>query len=192
MLENEDILIKKCIEWDRIAQNKLYELYSSKMFAVSFRYARNREEAEDILQEGFLKVFENISKFRKEGSLEGWIRKIIFNTAIQKFRQRKPVENTISIDTNYVDLPQHSNNDVYSQIGTKELIKMIQNLPPRYQMVFNLYVFEGLKHREIAEALGVTEGTSKSNLSDARTILQREINKTLIHTAQTAGDNGRK
>jgi RNA polymerase sigma factor (sigma-70 family) len=190
--ENEDILIQKCIEWDQIAQKKLYELYSSKMFAVCFRYSRNREEAEDILQEGFMKVFENIDKFRKEGSLEGWIRKIIFNTAIQKFRQRKPVENTVSIDNIQVNLPQHSSNDVMSQIGTKELIKMIQNLPPRYQMVFNLYVFEGLKHREIAEMLGVTEGTSKSNLSDARAILQREINKTLTHTAQTAGDNGRK
>jgi len=158
------------------------------MFAVCFRYARNREEAEDILHEGFMKVFENINKFRKEGSLEGWIRKIMYNTAILKFRQRKAVENTVSIESAQVNLSQHSTNDILSQIGTKELIKMIQNLPPRYQMVFNLYVFEGLKHREIAEQLGVTEGTSKSNLSDARAILQREINKTLSHSAISTGE----
>ena len=188
MQENEDILIKKCIEWDGVAQNRLYELFASKMFAVCNRYARSREEAEDILHEGFMKVFENIDKFRKEGSLEGWIRKIMYNSAIQKFRQRKLVENTVSIDNGHVNLLQHSSNDALSQIGTKELLTMIQNLPPRYQMVFNLYVFEGLKHREIAEKLGVTEGTSKSNLSDARTILQREINKTLTHTAHASGE----
>ena len=188
MQESENILITKCIEWDRSAQNRLYELYVSKMFAVCFRYARNREEAEDILHEGFMKVFENIDKFRKEGSLEGWIRKIMYNTAIYKFRQRKPVENTLSIDSNQVNLTFHSSNDTLSQIGTKELIQLIQNLPPRYQMVFNLYVFEGLKHREIAEKLGVTEGTSKSNLSDARAILQKEINKTITEPAQASGE----
>ncbi len=187
MEENEDILIKKCIEWDRSAQNKLYELFSSKMFAVCYRYARSREEAEDILLEGFMKVFENISKFRQEGSLEGWIRKIMYHTAIYKFRQRKLVENTVSIDSGFVNLSNHSSNDIFSQIGTKELVKMIQNLPPRYQMVFNLYVFEGLKHKEIAEKLGVTEGTSKSNLSDARAILQKEINNNQIPIAKAVG-----
>jgi RNA polymerase sigma-70 factor (ECF subfamily) len=156
------------------------------MFAVCLRYSRNREEAEDILHEGFLKVFENIGKFRKEGSLEGWIRKIMYNTAIQKFRQRKETENTVNIDDNHNNISHYSTNDVLSQLEAKELIKMIQKLPPRYQLVFNLYVFEGLKHKEIAEKLGVTEGTSKSNLSDARTILQKEINKTLTHTASSS------
>lgn len=187
MHDSEHILIQKCIEWDSNAQSKLYQLFASKMFAVCFRYSRNREEAEDILHEGFMKVFENIGKFRKEGSLEGWIRKIMYNTAIHKFRQRKETENTISIDSNQINLAQHSSNDVLSQMGTKELIAMIQNLPPRYQIVFNLYVFEGLKHREIAEQLGITEGTSKSNLSDARTILQREINKSLSYSTLASG-----
>ena len=94
----------------------------------------------------------------------------------------------MSIDSGIANISNHSSNDTLSQIGTKELLKMIQNLPPRYQMVFNLYVFEGLKHKEIAEKLGVTEGTSKSNLSDARSILQREINKTNTHSAQAAGE----
>ena len=162
------------------------------MFAVCLRYAQNREEAEDILHEGFMKVFENIDKFRKEGSLEGWIRKIIYNTAIQKYRQRKLDNQTIRMEDYHTNNINHSSNDILSQIGVKELLLMIQKLPPKYKMVFNLYVFEGLKHREIADKLGVTEGTSKSNLSDARTILQREINKTLKHTAQaTREDNGR-
>ena len=192
MIESEDILIKKCIEWDSTAQNRLYDKFASKMLAVCFRYSRNKEEAEDILHEGFMKVFENIHKFRSEGSLEGWIRKIMYHTAIQKFRSRKEVENTISIDHNHLNLSHHSSSDILSQIGVKELIQLIQNLPPKYQIVFNLYVFEGLKHREIAEKLGVTEGTSKSNLSDARAILQREINKTLKTPMAASLENGRK
>ena len=178
-LKNEDILIKKCIEWDATAQRELYTLYSNKMFAVCFRYAQNREEAEDILQEGFIKVFENISKFRKEGSLEGWIRRIMFTTAIQKFRQQKSFQNTISLDNPEIHDLHPSVDDVLSQIETKELMNLIHALPPRYKLVFNLYVIEGLKHREIAAQLGITEGTSKSNLSDARAILQREINAML-------------
>jgi RNA polymerase sigma-70 factor (ECF subfamily) len=191
VFESEDILIQKCIEWNTSAQNKLYEMYSSKMLALCFRYSRNREEAEDTMHEGFMKVFENIHKFRKEGSLEGWIRKIMYNTAIYKFRQRKDTENTVSIDTSYLNLSNHSSEETLSNIGAKELIKLIQNLPPRYQMVFNLYVFEGLKHREIAEHLGITEGTSKSNLSDARAILQREVNKTKKIPGIVTQENGR-
>jgi RNA polymerase sigma factor (sigma-70 family) len=149
------------------------------MFAVCFRYAKSREEAEDVLQEGFVKVFENIGKFRKEGSLEGWIRKIMYHTAIQKFRERKEVDNAISLDGTNLILTQQSSDDILSNIQVKELLKLIQELPTRYQLVFNLYVFEGLKHREIAEQLGISEGTSKSNLSDARSILQKKIQNTL-------------
>jgi RNA polymerase sigma factor (sigma-70 family) len=177
--ESEDILIEKCIKWDQSAQSKLYKVYAAKMFAVCFRYAKSREEAEDILQEGFVKVFENLGKFRKEGSLEGWIRRIMYHTAIQKFRDRKETENAISLDDTNYHITQQSSDDILSSIQAKELMKLIQELPTRYQMVFNLYVFEGLKHREIAEQLGVTEGTSKSNLSDARAILQKKIQKTL-------------
>lgn len=191
MLESEDILIQKCIEWNASAQNRLYEIYASRMLALCFRYSRNREEAEDTLHEGFMKVFENIQKFRKEGSLEGWIRKIMYNTAIYKYRQRKDTENTISMDSNSLNLSNQSSEETLSKLGTKELLKLIQNLPPRYQMVFNLYVFEGLKHREIAEHLGITEGTSKSNLSDARTILQREVNKSVKIPGTASLENGR-
>lgn len=178
---NEDILIAKCIEWDRNAQNTLYKLFASTMMGVCYRYSKTREDAEDTLQEGFMKVFENLHQFRKKGSLEGWIRKIMVNTAIQKFQKQKPEKETMMRMDNYdTSFTIQSTEEIISNIGAKELIHLIQKLPPVYQMVFNLYVFEGLKHREIAEQLGVTVGTSKSNLSDARSILQREVNKNLI------------
>ena len=190
LVESEDILLKKCIDWDSSAQERLYQLYASKMFALCCRYSNSREEAEDILHEGFMKVFENLSKFRREGSLEGWIRRIMYNTAIQKFRQRKMDGQMVSIENVNEGSLNHFSDDIVGQLSAKELMGMIQKLPPRYQMVFNLYVFEGLKHREIAEKMGITEGTSKSNLSDARTILQREINKTLTHTVHAVRENG--
>jgi len=156
----------------------LYKQFASKMFSVCFRYARNREEAEDILQEGFMKVFEKLHTFKKEGSLEGWIRRIMVNTAIQKYRENKPSEGVImNLESYPENVSNPSAEDAISRMEAKELIQMIQKLTPAYQMVFNLYVFEGLKHREIAERLGISEGTSKSNLADARTILKREINK---------------
>ena len=176
--DNEDELIKKCVEWDQRAQNMLYKRFAAKMFSVCFRYSRNREEAEDILQEGFMKVFEKIHTFKSEGSLEGWIRRIMVNTAIQKYREKKSSAGLIvSIETYPENMNLTSSDDAISKMGANELIQMIQKLTPAYQMVFNLYVFEGLKHREIAERLGISEGTSKSNLADARTMLKKEINK---------------
>jgi RNA polymerase sigma factor (sigma-70 family) len=176
--DQEDELIKKCVEWDQRAQNMLYKRFASKMFSVCFRYARNREEAEDILQEGFMKVFDKIHTFKNEGSLEGWIRRIMVNTAIQKYREKKSKAGLIiSLESFPENLNHASTDDAISKMGANELIQMIQKLTPSYQMVFNLYVFEGLKHREIAERLGISEGTSKSNLADARTILKKEINK---------------
>lgn len=178
-VQNEDILIKGCIEWDRNAQNRLYKLFCSKMLGVCYRYSKSRQEAEDTLQEGFMKVFENIKFFKKEGSLEGWIRRIMVNTAIEKFRKGANKFFTESLENHESSLNHYSSDDTMSQLGAKELIHLIQKLPPKYQMVFNLYVFEGLKHKEIAEQLGISEGTSKSNLSDARAILQRSVNKTM-------------
>jgi RNA polymerase sigma-70 factor (ECF subfamily) len=176
---HEDALIRKCVEWDRNAQNALYKMFASRMFTVCLRYSSSREEAEDILQEGFMKVFENIKNFRREGSLEGWIRKIMMNEALQKFRSSKHENFSVSISDNENYLPHYSDETILSRIGIKELMSMIQNLSPAYRMVFNLYVFEGMKHREIAEQLGISEGTSKSNLADARSILQKAVNNSL-------------
>jgi RNA polymerase sigma-70 factor (ECF subfamily) len=144
------------------------------MLTVCLRYSENREEAEEILQEGFLKVFEAVSKFRFEGSFEGWIRKIMVNSALLKLRCRYRLHAVVDIETTAIE--DHYSGDIISQLSQKELLLMVQRLTPAYRAVFNLFVFEGLKHREIAELLGISEGTSKSNLSDARNVLQRMIN----------------
>jgi RNA polymerase sigma-70 factor (ECF subfamily) len=143
------------------------------MMIVCLRYARNLEEAEEILQDGFLRVFRFLYQFKNEGSLEGWIRKIMVNCALHKLKNQhlRPI---VAFDG---ELHNPSiDNDIIEKISSKELLIMIQTLSPAYRMVFNLYYFEGLKHREIAKLLDITEGTSKSNLAQARRILQNLIN----------------
>jgi RNA polymerase sigma factor (sigma-70 family) len=171
-------LIQECIKGNRQSQNLLYSCFASKMFGVCLRYCRNREEAEEILQEGFMKVFENIHQFKFQGSFEGWVRKIMVNCALQKYRSKPQLRIVSEIENS--NLEYKGSEDILSRLGTKELLKMVQQLPPGYRMVFNLYVFEGMKHREIAKLLGISEGTSKSNLSDARQILQKAISNSLL------------
>ena len=175
--EREDNLIRRCIEWDRQAQNALYKKYCAKMFTVCFQYSKSREEAEDTFHEGFMKVFENLKHFANAGSLEGWIRRIMVNTAIEKYRKNSRLFLVVNIDDNKEFLNHYSTDDILSQIEADDLMRLIQNLPPVYKMVFNLFVFEGLKHKEIAAQLGITEGTSKSNLYEAKAILQKQINQ---------------
>lgn len=171
-MEHTALLIEGCIRGDRQSQSQLYNLLADKMFIACLRYAKNREEAEEILQEGFMKVFECIHQYKNAGSFEGWVRKIMINCALQRYR-RKKLHAVVTIDTSAIE--NIGDEDIIAQIGTKELLNMIQRLSPGYRMVFNLYVFEGMKHREIAELLNISEGTSKSNLSDARAILQKAV-----------------
>jgi RNA polymerase sigma-70 factor (ECF subfamily) len=182
LVEQTEGLIRGCIKGERFSQNRLYALYAPKMLVVCIRYSRNREEAEETLQEGFIKVFEFIHQYKSIGSFEGWIRKIMVNCALQKYRGKSHLHPVINIET--TDTDQLVSENILSQLDTKELLKMIQQLPPAYRMVFNLFVFEGFKHREIAELLGISEGTSKSNLSDARAILQKAVNKSLAVVKQ--------
>ena len=189
--EREDNLIKRCIEWDRQAQNALYKKYCAKMFTVCFQYSKNREEAEDTFHEGFMKVFENLKHFTNAGSLEGWIRRIMVNTAIEKYRKNSRLFVVVNIDDNEEFLNHYSTDDILSQMEADDLMRLIQNLPPVYKMVFNLYVFEGLKHKEIAEQLGISEGTSKSNLYEAKAILQKQINQNNGVLEITGRQNGR-
>ncbi len=172
-IPNLEQLINGCLRANRTAQHHLYALLAPKMFVVCQRYSLNREDAEDGLQEGFIKVFENIHQFRNEGPFEGWVRKIMVNCSLQKLRNR-PILYAIP-HTNVEDLDFVMDENITSAIHVKDLIKFIQMLPPACKMVFNLYVFEGLKHKEIADLLGISDGTSKSNLSDARKILQKMI-----------------
>lgn len=154
------------------AQEKLYGMFAPKMFGVCLRYSKDNTEAEDNLQEGFIKVFSNIKHFRHEGSFEGWMRRIMVNVSLEKFRKQNlmhPVD-----DVSIYESQQVSNN-ILDEISAQELLGIIQELPPRYRMVFNLYVFEGLNHKEISKEMKISEGTSKSNLARARDILKRKV-----------------
>jgi RNA polymerase sigma factor (sigma-70 family) len=170
-------LILACIKGDRHSQNQLYELFEGRMFGLCMRYAKNKEEAEDIMQEGFIQVFRSMNKFKFEGSFDGWVRRIMVNCALQQYRATSKIHAIVSLETSYTE--QVSNEEIISRIQTKELLKMIQQLSPAYRMIFNLHVFEGMKHREIAVALGISEGTSKSNFFDAKQILQKTVTKSL-------------
>ena len=172
-MESLEKIIHGCKKSERQAQNNLYEQLAPTMIVVCLRYSRSREEAEEVLQEGFLQVFKSIGQFRGHGSFEGWVRKIMVNCALQKLRTKNPLSLVIPIEKAGAD-PTDIDYTL-PNLNAKELIKMIQNLPPMYRAVFNLYVFEGMKHKEIAELLNISEGTSKSNLSDARQALQKAV-----------------
>ena len=148
------------------------------MFTVCLRYANGREEAKDLLQEGFIKAFDSLHQFKFEGSFEGWMKKVMVNNALQKIRSRSPLHAIVPID-DVEHAEAVSQQEVLSHLGTKELLQMIQELPTIYRLVFNLYVFEGMKHKEISKILGISEGTSKSNLHDARAILQKKLREGL-------------
>jgi RNA polymerase sigma-70 factor (ECF subfamily) len=175
LLEQTKKLIQSCIEGDRSSQSRLYEQFAPKMFGVCMRYSRNREEAEDILQDGFMQVFKSLHSFKFDGSFDGWIRRIMVYSAIASYRSKSKMQVVINNVENLPGIDVIDNEDVISNLGKKELLKLVQALPPMYRLVFNLYVFEGLKHREIAKQLGVSEGTSKSNFHDAKVILQRAV-----------------
>ncbi len=128
--EAEDALIKGCIDMDRRAQTSLYNLYCAKMFAVCFKYSSSREEAEDTFHEGFMKVFQKIHTFKKEGSLEGWIRVIMVNTALEKYRKNKRMVVLVSIDENYIERDSNSSDDIFSKFEADELLLLIHKLPP--------------------------------------------------------------
>lgn len=146
------------------------------MFGVCLRYAGNSEEAEDILQEGFIKVFKKLGSFRGEGSFEGWIRRIFVNTAIEHFR-RKTYQLTIT--EQHENSVEGKNISVLDNLAEKDIMKLIQELSPGYRTVFNLYVVEGFTHKEIGDMLNISEGTSKSQLSRAKVVLQEMVKKFL-------------
>src|SRR5215203_1166384 len=153
-------------------QRELYQRFAPKMYGVCLRYAGNAEEAEDILQEGFIKVFNKIGSFRSEGSFEGWIRRIFVNTAIEQFRRKTYMQPITEREENSVEATYLS---VLDNLAEKDIVKLVQQLSPGYRTVFNMYVVEGFTHRQIAEILEISEGTSKSQLSRAKIILQELV-----------------
>ncbi len=162
-------LINGCMRGDRRMQEELYGRFSPRMYAVCLRYAGNTEEAEDILQEGFIKVFKKLDSFRSEGSFEGWVRRIFVNTAIEHFRRKRYLMPVTEKEENTIEGKFTS---VLDELGAKDIMALVQELSPGYRTVFNMYVVEGYTHKEIADMLGISEGTSKSQLSRAKVILQ--------------------
>jgi RNA polymerase sigma factor (sigma-70 family) len=170
VIEND--LISGCIAGDRRIQELLYQRFAPKMYAVCLRYANNTDDAQDLLQEGFIKVFRNLEKFRKEGSFEGWVRRVFVNTAIEHYR-RKSNLHTIS-ETEERNIEDGAWN-ILDHLAEKDIIQLVQELSPGYRSVFNMYVIEGYSHKEIGDILGISEGTSKSQLARAKAILQKKV-----------------
>jgi RNA polymerase sigma-70 factor (ECF subfamily) len=176
-------VVRGCQEFDPGAQRELYELFKSKMFGICLRYAGNYHDAEDIMQEGFIKVFEKIGQYSFKGAFEGWIRRVMVNTALEKYRVHYQ---SVSLNENQAEVEEEHETELAADIEVNELVQIIQELTPRYRVVFNLYALEGYTHKEISEMLKISEGTSKSNLSRARTILQEKVNKYYLKSVQTS------
>jgi len=173
----DEELIKGCIANDRHCQRALFEKYAGKMLAVCRRYESNHTPAEDLLQEGFIKIFKSISTFRNQGAFEGWIRRIIVNTALSSFRL--PTAHYNQVDISEVKL-NNAEASAIDRLSEKDLLQLIDSLPDGYKTVFNLYVIEGYSHKEIADLLKINEGTSRSQFSKAKNALQEKLKQSEI------------
>jgi RNA polymerase sigma factor (sigma-70 family) len=172
-MEIKDI-ITGCLKGNRRDQELLYRRHAAKLYAVCLQYSGNDEEARDILQEGFIKIFGNLVHYKHEGSFEGWVRRIMVNTALEKYRSKHLLRRVDDIDQ-IQELDAEPDNDDYAGLQAVDLMGIIRELPPKYRMVFNLFGIEGYSHKEISKMMNISEGTSKSNLSRARVILQRRV-----------------
>jgi len=180
-------VVEACARGDREYQKQLYQAMYSPMMGVCYRYASRAEDAKDLFQEGFIKVFDKIDKYNFKGSLQGWIRRIMVNHAIDHYRRNK---NKFSMSESLVEaerLPEKEvNESVFEDITSDELLNMVQELSPVYRAVFNMYVLDDFTHAEIAEELGISEGTSKSNLSKAKRNLKTMVLQKIKNEKQTA------
>ena len=163
-------LIQDCKKKNTKAQGELYKLFSSKLFAICLKYSRNRVEAEDNLQDAFLTIFNKIEQYKGKGSFEGWLKRVTVNTVLQRYRNEKVFDiiNENTIEDVVVEVDENP-------VSIDYLLQIIQELPDRYRLVFNLYVLDGYSHKEIANMLKINLGTSKSNLARARQILKQTI-----------------
>lgn len=168
-----DTWIEKAKQGDRRAQKAIYDALSGKMFAVCLRYMGDRDSAQDILQDGFVTLFTKLDSYSGDGSFEGWARRIFTNTALMSLRKKDIMKQTEDVDAAW-DVTADDPSAI-QKIGYKDLLKMIADLPPGFRTVFNMYVIEGYSHKEIAEELGISETTSRSQLLRARSLLQARI-----------------
>lgn len=169
-----EILIDGCRKGDPASQERLYRQFRSAMYGLCLQYASSEEDAQDILQDGFVKVFNKIGQVKDKSAFPGWIRRVMINTALERYRSQvvlRRMEEEPHLSDDLVT------EDTLERLNVENLIAIIQELTPKYRMVFNLYAIEGYNHKEIAEMLDISEGTSKSNLSRARAILQEKVKK---------------
>lgn len=169
----ESALVKKCIEGDARAQRTLFEKFAPKMLGVCMRYAKNTDQAEDVLQDGFVKVFTKLSKYSGNGSLEGWIRRIIVNTALDEIRRNVKFQSNVNVDD--VDYKLEVNSHILEGLAAQDLMKIVNDLPDGYRVVFNMFAIEGFSHKDIAMQLNISENTSKSQYSRARAYLKVKL-----------------
>ena len=167
----DEQLIEGCVNGNAKAQRHLYDKYVRKMLGVCLRYAHNEEEANDILQDGFVKVFEKLGSYKGSGSLEGWVRRIFVNTAIDNHRKTKVLRYNVDIDD--VSYQLAAQGYILETLAARDLMKVIDKLPIGYKMVFNMYAIEGYSHKEIAEQLNISVNTSKSQYSRAKTYIRK-------------------
>lgn len=168
----EDQLIKRCLEGDRLSCKIIFDRFAGKMMSVCMRYSKSRQAAEDVMQDGFIRVFKKLHTFQHKGSFEGWIRTIMVNTALKALSNKHNRHEIISIDNTW-DLSFEP--EVLAYLGEEELLKLIADLPTGYQTVFNLYAIEGFSHKEIGERLNIGESTSRSQLVKARNLLKKMV-----------------
>jgi RNA polymerase sigma factor (sigma-70 family) len=168
----EKELIRGCTAEDRHCQSVLFNTYAGRMLTICRRYANDIQEAEDILQDAFIRIFDNLDQFRFECPLEGWMRRIVINTAIRHCKKKKI--HFKEVDERVMESPSHEPG-IYSHLSEEEILKLIQLLPEGYKMVFNLYIFDGYSHEEIGAMMGIHDGTSRSQLAKARRLLQKLI-----------------
>lgn len=167
----EEELIKQCQLGQRSAQELLYRMYSPKLFGICLKYSSNKIEAEDNLHDSFMTIYEKIHQFENKGSFEGWLKRITVNTVLQKYRKTGQI---IPL-SEPIELPDVEQSETLTEIPMGQLLQFIQELPRKYRITFNMYVLDGYSHKEISAALGTSEGTSKSNLARARSILKDKL-----------------
>lgn len=178
-------LVKRCRAGERKAQEVLYKQFAAKMLGVCMRYATDRMEAEDMLQNGYITVFQKIGDYRGDGSFEGWIRRIMVHSAIGYYRKHHKLMQLVDIDEH--GNQQSVNPAALATLDAKDMMALVQQLSPGYRMVFNLYAIEGYSHKEIGDIMGISEGASKSQLSRARAILKEQITKQEGKKYESAG-----
>ena len=171
---DDSVLVEKCIKGDQRAQRVLFEKYARKMLGVCLRYSKSIPQAEDVLQEGFIKVFSKLEMY-KGGSLEGWIRKIMVNSSLDKIRKEKKRQGDVSVED--VGFKLENNSFILESLEAEELLKLIATMPLGYKTVFNMFAIEGFTHKEIAQEMNISENTSKSQYSRAKTYLQSKMKK---------------